>query len=740
MPFGRTKLQKSWFTTPLFQAGVVAICILLSALQSHAQNALPTLDFAGLVFEADELQQVEDGNTILLSGNVIVDDGVRVLLADRLTINRNERRAAASGSVTLDLGGEEPTIFADALMLDEPTTSLLLSGLSVHLRENAVLAAAKAATNGEVLTLDYVAYTACEAPCDIDLYRDRDPLPWRLTARKATLDQGTDMLHFRGLKLEVLGVPVMGLPRLSVVAPYVERRSGVLGPVAGFETGLGAWAGVPFYVTLGPSADATVTPVLYSQGSARMDFEHRVNTNRLSSKISATLDTSGRAGAMVEAQHLISATHNTALTLDWTGEFERGSLHTLDQTGLDFHENRLGLSTAPGHSFAEIAVVQDILLTTDPEWSALEGDQKWVPTARFDWRLPSFPNGSRLRVSGQGLMLEGRDLIETSATLGARAVTREGLVLTPRFDAGFIASDASGEWSPWFGAQLGASLPLARQDQHASITLTPTVAISGLTGASVSTTSPHADTVLLSRAGLFDLRASGDPYNHHHDLRADAALDFAIYPVGGKDGSGLRGSLAQRISWADTALAPTLAELQAKAGALRLDLRAEIDSAALVRPEATTAAPLPRLALDASFPLSADLKLSGRYARLRTSQDQREVNALRLDANLTRHWYSALGLSTQQTGEAAVNVDIEAELGWNFSGDWVAETAIRQSIFNRQNQDISFDLHHRCDCLGAQFGVLRERTSDGTSYSARFALDLPTLFSGKFSREFFEHR
>ena len=86
----------------------------------------------------------------------------------------------------------------------------------------------------------------------------------------------------------------------------------------------------------------------------------------------------------------------------------------------------------------------------------------------------------------------------------------------------------------------------------------PQLAVTGLTGADLSTeglASPlDADTDVLSRASLFDLRSGSDPFSHDPDIRLDAALDFALYPTGQQTGDlGLRGSLGQRLSWSDAA-------------------------------------------------------------------------------------------------------------------------------------------------------------------------------------------
>ena len=172
MPLGRTRHCKGWFAPPLFQSGVVAICIALATLhaplqQATAQTPPPTLDFGNLVFEADTLSRSEDGDTLVLRGNVILDDGQRTLIADKLTLTPSTARAEAIGRVALDLG-DGKIFHSDALLLEQSASTLLLSGLATRLNDEAIIAAKKASTDGQSVSLDYVAYTACDAPCDID--------------------------------------------------------------------------------------------------------------------------------------------------------------------------------------------------------------------------------------------------------------------------------------------------------------------------------------------------------------------------------------------------------------------------------------------------------------------------------------------------------------------------------------------------------------------------------------------
>ena len=720
---------------------MVAICTLLFAFQALAQNASAPFDLRDVVFEADAMRQDGPEQTIVLSGNVLLDDGARVLSAERLTIDPQQGYAAAQGDVQLQLENGE-VVRSQAMVLDERATTLLIAGLSLKMRQEAILAAASAQVSEQEIVLQYASYTACNAPCDIDESRQRNPLPWQLTAREVRLDQQSQTLHLRGLRLSLFEWPVLQWPALSLPAPDVERRSGVLAPVAGFKSGEGAWAGLPLFLTLGPSADLTATPVLYSSALTRLDTEARMHTLSLKGKAAASLDADGRGGAFVEADQTLSPTGSVRLKLDWAGETERGALRALSQTGKSWHANRLGLNIARGHSAYAITLHQDRILSTEQEWAALNWDESWVPRAQFDLRLPPLAGGSRLRVEGQGLLVDREALVETSAAWNLRAVTRGGIELTPLLQAGLIGNDASGEASPWIGGQMGVALPLVRRDQSTTIRLAPRLALSGLTPASVKG-SPHHDAVVPSRASLFDLRSSGDPYAHAGELRVDAAIDFALYPhqTSGraKPDLGLRGSLAQRVSWNDDALQPALGQMLVQAGRLNVDLQATIDTQTLWKASPNWPDALPRMNLDMRLPLGADVQVSGQLNRLRTAQDQIDSSGLRLDLGLTDRLDASAGFRTKQTRDGN-SLGVTSSLSWNFAGDWFAEAAVRQNVFSREDQDLSFDLFHRCDCLGLQFGVLRERSPSGTEYSARLGLDLPTLFQGQASPTVFRHR
>lgn len=103
---------------------------------------------------------------------------------------------------------------------------------------------------------DRVAVTLCDCA---------EPVPWRLRARRIVVEPG-DVVRFSGAWVQVFGVPLLWVPAGTLP---LERRSGLLPTqLGGGEHGLRV--AQPLYLTMGPSADVTLTPEIRSRRAARL--------------------------------------------------------------------------------------------------------------------------------------------------------------------------------------------------------------------------------------------------------------------------------------------------------------------------------------------------------------------------------------------------------------------------------------------------------------------------------------
>ena len=227
-------------------------------------------DGAALI-AADEIVHDRDSDVITARGNVeIVQDG-RTLRADSVAFDRRNGKVSASGNVSLaEPGGD--VVFVDYAELTEDLAEGVMRNFRALLIDWSRLAAASARRSGaNATTLRKVVYSPC-ALCKDD--PTRAPL-WQIKAERATHDAEKATVSYRDVRLEVGGVPVLYTPYLSHPDGTVKRQSGLLPPSFGSSTVLGPFYAQPYYLTLGPSADATLEPILFGRDNPVLAGEYR---------------------------------------------------------------------------------------------------------------------------------------------------------------------------------------------------------------------------------------------------------------------------------------------------------------------------------------------------------------------------------------------------------------------------------------------------------------------------------
>ena len=70
-------------------------------------------------------------------------------------------------------------------------------------------------------------------------------------------------VNYKGARIEIFGLPVIPLPGLSHPVSD-ENRSGLLVPDVKFDTVNGVGLTVPYYFSLAPNQDATVTTQVFT--------------------------------------------------------------------------------------------------------------------------------------------------------------------------------------------------------------------------------------------------------------------------------------------------------------------------------------------------------------------------------------------------------------------------------------------------------------------------------------------
>jgi LPS-assembly protein len=255
---------------PVFAFLFGLLCLLAAAPDARAQAARGAPDLP-VMLTADELIADDDLGLVTAQGNVEVAQGERILRADTLTFNRRTNVVTASGNVSLvEPGGE--VAFAEYVELTSDLREGVMRNIRLLLADQSRFAAVTARRgDGSRTTMRRATYSPCE-PCVEN--PERAPM-WQIRANRIRHDQERKEVVYDDAWLEIRGVPVAYTPYLAHPDGTEKRKSGFLPPDVASSSRTGTMVATPYYWTLGPSADATVTPIFLSSDYPLLAAEHR---------------------------------------------------------------------------------------------------------------------------------------------------------------------------------------------------------------------------------------------------------------------------------------------------------------------------------------------------------------------------------------------------------------------------------------------------------------------------------
>ncbi len=241
---------------------VLAFAVLLSV-------ALPGLaqDRATLVSDSLEIT----GDTRLIAdGNVEVFFKGRRLKASRIVYDQATGRLEITGPIVLTEESGEILILASQAELDADLGEGILTSARLVLNQQLQLSAARMFhIGGKSTTMDTVAASSCKVCAG-------NPTPlWEIRARRVVHDELEHQITFDNAQFRLAGVPVFYIPRLRMPDPTLKRATGFLMPSLRTTSELGSGLKFPYFITLGQSADLTLTPYVTTLGSTTVDLRYR---------------------------------------------------------------------------------------------------------------------------------------------------------------------------------------------------------------------------------------------------------------------------------------------------------------------------------------------------------------------------------------------------------------------------------------------------------------------------------
>ena len=224
-------------------------------------------------FSADSMTYDRELGIVTATGNVEIVYGERALFANKVMYNQKTDVVIADGSVSLtDPSGK--VLLGDKMEITGDLKDGVVYNIGLVLEDHSRVAGSGARrSNAQITEISNAVYSPCDL-CEED--PTAAPL-WQLKAVRVIHDVDKKLVSYRDAWLELFGVPVAYTPYLSHPDPTVKRKSGLLAPSFSNSSDLGFRLNTPYFWAIDEHQDATITPMLASDGGQGLIGQYRRN-------------------------------------------------------------------------------------------------------------------------------------------------------------------------------------------------------------------------------------------------------------------------------------------------------------------------------------------------------------------------------------------------------------------------------------------------------------------------------
>ena len=206
---------------------------------------------------------------LIATGNVKVIYGKTSLYASEIRYDENFNKILVIGKFTIQEGENIITSSNDAL-IDVELKNGLIKGARGIINNKLQFSAQKfKKVNENISIFNTVVASTCKI-CP------KNPIAfWQIRANKIIHNKKKQKIYFQNAKLDLLGLPILYLPVLSIPEPGISRASGVLVPKFSTSDKIAFSTKLPYYIALGQHKDVTITPYVMSKNNFIIETEYR---------------------------------------------------------------------------------------------------------------------------------------------------------------------------------------------------------------------------------------------------------------------------------------------------------------------------------------------------------------------------------------------------------------------------------------------------------------------------------
>ncbi|ASG02654.1 LPS assembly protein LptD [Vibrio anguillarum] len=334
--------------------------------------------------EADTLEAV-NGERANYSGNVVVVQGKKRILADTVTLHQKDNIVVAQGNVNFS-DGEVRTISdkatnnlnTDLMTLENTKYQFLCEpgrGEAVYISK----------TGKAVYEIEDGSITSCPEGNNA----------WRLKASSIDIDQNEEQATFYNPRFEIQNIPIFYLPFLTV--PIGDtRKTGFLYPTVSYGSSDGFEAQVPIYWNLAPNYDLETTFKYMQERGTQLNSEFRylneLGTGNIKSEYLPDDQKYPEKGSRWGFQYQHSGIFNQAwkFEIDYSQVSDISYFSDLD-SGIGNREDgqliQEGKATYRTHNWDSSILVRDFQLLTEDKTSTNQ-PYRLMPQIAFNYYAP----------------------------------------------------------------------------------------------------------------------------------------------------------------------------------------------------------------------------------------------------------------------------------------------------------------------------------------------------------------
>lgn len=246
-------------TLPFAHAQIAVAQTTADAPETVAEKAPEKSD--EIEFSADAIDYEFENDIVTAKGNVLLNRDGYKLRSDTVTWNRKTGIVEATGNIR-SISPDGDTAYGDSIVLTDSLRDGIVENLLLVLEDGSRLAARQGERFGDgSVILDNAAYTACAVTTEDGCPKNPS---WQIKAVKVRYDPIKKRVSYDGARIEIFGLPVLPLPGLSHPVSF-ENRSGLLVPNLRIDSTNGVAVSVPYYFSIAPNQDATVTTQVFTE-------------------------------------------------------------------------------------------------------------------------------------------------------------------------------------------------------------------------------------------------------------------------------------------------------------------------------------------------------------------------------------------------------------------------------------------------------------------------------------------